>query len=259
MRYIRNFLDYCKSEFEGLSFPRTSPETTKHLEDTFLPHIFRIMKKDNSIFTECEIFPGTKIPTLNDDGWKKFQYAMLEVVFSGNPTEKLSELMGSFKENLPGGKTTDEINEILEDKETKDALNEMLELVMKTKFAGIVIEVLVEMDYDELGLDFENPEYILKLIKNPTENPSVNKFMENSQKLLKQKLESGKINQADIRQELETIRAKFQSTFGKYLNEMMGTDGNTTGNTGQQILSNSPEARRARMLARLQKKLHKKV
>jgi hypothetical protein len=41
---------------------------------------------------------------------------------------------------------------------------------------------------------------------------------------------------------------------------MLGEDaGNTTGNTTQQILSNHPEARRARMLARLQKKQQQKT
>jgi hypothetical protein len=57
------------------------------------------------------------------------------------------------------------------------------------------------------------------------------------------------------------LRAKFQSSFGKYLNEMIVGDGGggTTGNTSAQILSNSPDARRARMLARLQKKQKEKA
>ena len=40
---------------------------------------------------------------------------------------------------------------------------------------------------------------------------------------------------------------------------MLGAGGNTTGNTGQQILSNHPDARRARMLARLQRKQQEKT
>jgi len=38
----------------------------------------------------------------------------------------------------------------------------------------------------------------------------------------------------------------------------VGRDGPATGNTSEQIMSNSPEARRARMQARLQRKLHEK-
>jgi hypothetical protein len=79
--------------------------------------------------------------------------------------------------------------------------------------------------------------------------------MDRAQMLLREKIETGKINQQDLRREIETLRAKFQSAFGKYLNEsIVGAQGNTTGNTADQILSNHPEARRARMLARMQKK-----
>ena len=44
------------------------------------------------------------------------------------------------------------------------------------------------------------------------------------------------------------------------MNEMVGIhrEGEATGNTAEQIMSNSPEARRARMQARLQRKLREK-
>jgi hypothetical protein len=56
------------------------------------------------------------------------------------------------------------------------------------------------------------------------------------------------------------LKAKFQSSFGKYMKDMVGIarDRPETGNTANQIMSNSPEARRARMQARLQRKLHEK-
>ena len=76
---------------------------------------------------------------------------------------------------------------------------------------------------------------------------------------LEERIRTGRINQKELIRELETLRAKFQSTFGKYLNEMVvGQQGNTTGNTSETIMGNSPEARRARMAARLQKKLREK-
>jgi hypothetical protein len=83
--------------------------------------------------------------------------------------------------------------------------------------------------------------------------------MKRAQDLLQERIRTGRINQKELIRELETLRAKFQSTFGKYLNEMVvGQQGNTTGNTSATIMGNSPEARRARMQARLQKKLHEK-
>ena len=41
--------------------------------------------------------------------------------------------------------------------------------------------------------------------------------------------------------------------------QVLGVQGNTTGNTAAQILSNHPDARRARMMARLQKKQKEKA
>jgi hypothetical protein len=85
--------------------------------------------------------------------------------------------------------------------------------------------------------------------------------MDRAKMILEDRVKTGKINQQELVREIEMIRAKFQSAFGKYLNEMIVGDagGGTTGNTSQQILSNSPEARRARMLARLQKKQKEKA
>jgi hypothetical protein len=83
--------------------------------------------------------------------------------------------------------------------------------------------------------------------------------MQRAQEVLKERVESGKINQQELIREIEMLRAKMTSSFGKYMNEMVvGRDQPATGNTSRQILSNSPEARRARMLARLQRKQQEK-
>lgn len=85
-------------------------------------------------------------------------------------------------------------------------------------------------------------------------------IMDRARAVLEDKIKSGKIDQDALRRDIENIRAKFQSSFGKYINQaVLGEDaGNTTGNTPQVILSNHPDARRARMLARLQKKQQQK-
>jgi tRNA U54 and U55 pseudouridine synthase Pus10 len=95
----------------------------------------------------------------------------------------------------------------------------------------------------------------MEILRNPQESPVIKEIMERAQAVLEERIRTGKINQQEIAREVENIRAKFQSSFGRYLNEMIiGDQGNTTGNTAAQILSNHPDARRARMLARLQKK-----
>ena len=87
----------------------------------------------------------------------------------------------------------------------------------------------------------------------------VQTIVKRAQELLEERIRTGRINQRELIREIETLRAKFQSTFGKYMNEMMtGARGNTTGTTPETLMGNSPDARRARMQARLQKKLREK-
>ena len=78
---------------------------------------------------------------------------------------------------------------------------------------------------------------------------------------MQEKIRTGKLNQHELKRDIERIRAKFQSSFGKFLNQaVLGEDtGNGTGNTAEQILSNHPDARRARILARLQRKHEQKT
>ena len=54
-------------------------------------------------------------------------------------------------------------------------------------------------------------------------------------------------------QEFEILNSKIQEFFGESLNEALGTQKADV--ASDILLSNSPEARRARMLARLQRKL----
>jgi hypothetical protein len=121
---------------------------------------------------------------------------------------------------------------------------------------SLVGDIVQNLSFESLGLDLENPESILEMLRNPQGHAGLTELMDRAKAILEDRVSSGKLNPAELRRDIELIRAKFQSSFGKYLNEAIVGDagGGTTGNTAQQILSNHPDARRARMLARLQKK-----
>ena len=99
------------------------------------------------------------------------------------------------------------------------------------------------------------------MLRNPQQSEILNEIMLRARDVLQEKIRTGKLNQHELRRDIERIRAKFQSSFGKFLNQaVLGEDtGNTTGNTAEQILSNHPDARRARILARLQRKHEQKT
>ncbi len=261
MEHLRNLINYFKEK--GVAVPRASEELFKHLEDTFLPHLLRVLQKDNALLAEVEVFPGVKVEWTGDEKeWKLLHMALLYSVLHGNPQEKFGKILETIKSMVPGGSPqADEISKILEDEENQSSFQEILELVMNTRLASILGDIAQSVKLDDLGIDFENPEQVLNMLRNPQESPVLQELAERAKMILEERIKTGKINQQELVREIEMIRAKFQSSFGKYLNEMIVGDagGGTTGNTSQQILSNSPEARRARMLARLQKKQKEKA
>lgn len=256
METLRTLTQYFKEK--GVETPRPSDELFAHIEEVLLPHLLRVLQRDNAVLAEVELFPGIKVPWEGTDAeWKMLHVTLLRAVLSGNAQEKFGKIFETVKGIIPGlGGSTDDITKILEDEENQSSFQELLELVMNTRLASIMGDIVQAVQYDDLDLNLEDTEQLLEMLKNPRESPVLNELMTRAQAILEDRIKTGKINQQELVREIETIRAKFQSSFGKYLNELIVGDagGGTTGNTSNQILSNSPEARRARMLARLQKK-----
>lgn len=258
MEHIRNLVNLFRDAHPEL---KAREELFEHVEKTFLPHLLRVLQKDNTLLSEVDLFPGIKVDWVgSDEQWKKLHMALLYSVLHGDPKEKFGNLFDAIKQAIPGmggeASQTDEIHKILEDEETKGAMSEMLELIMSTKLVSLVGDIIGSLSLDDLNINLENPESLLEMLRNPQDHEGLKELMDRARMILEERVKSGKINPNDLRRDIEMIRAKFQSSFGKYLNEaILGDDGaERTGNTSQQILSNHPDARRARMIARLQKK-----
>jgi hypothetical protein len=260
MEHLRNLVELFKEQHPQL---KAREELFQHIETTFLPHLLRVVQRDDTLFAEVELFPGIKVDWKGgDDNWKKVHMAMIYSVLHGDPKEKFGKIMEAVKGMIPGGTAqADEMEKILADEDTQSSMGEMLELVMSTRLVSIVGDVISSLQFADLDLNLEDPEQVMELLRNPQENAALKEVMDRARAILEEKVKSGKINPKELQRDIENIRAKFQSSFGKFLNQaVLGEDaGNTTGNTAQQILSNHPDARRARMLARLQKKQQQKT
>ena len=259
MEHLRKLVDLFQETHPTL---RAREELFQHLEDTFLPHLLRVIQRDNTLLSEVEMFPGLKVEWEGtEEQWKRLHMALVYSVLHGNPKEKFGKVLEAVKGMVPGGtQQADEIQKILEDEETQNSMSEMLELIMNTRLVSLVGDVVQSLQTADLNFNFEDPEQLLQALQNPQENEMLKEIMDRARAVLEDKIKSGKIDQDALRRDIENIRAKFQSSFGKYINQaVLGEDaGNTTGNTPQVILSNHPDARRARMLARLQKKQQQK-
>jgi hypothetical protein len=185
--------------------------------------------------------------------------ALMYSVLHGDPKEKFGAIFEQLKSALPGGRQ-DEVAAILEDKATQDSLKEIIDLVMNTRLVSVVGDLVQSIKFEDLDINLEDPDELIRLMRNPQDSDALREIMARAQEILKDRIQSGKINQQELVREIEMLRAKMTSAFGKYMNEMVVGEREqpATGNTSRQILSNTPEARRARMLARLQRKQQEK-
>jgi len=264
MEQLRKLIQHCKETNPEIRFPKASEELIVHLENVLLPHLMRIIKKDNTLFEGDErvvLFPEITFTWKGtDDGWRALHVALLYAVLHGDPKEKFGKIIEQIKTMIPGGQS-DQIMSILEDKENQDSLKEMIDLVMNTRLASVVGDLIQTLGPStDLGIDFEDPNELIRMMQNPGDNEAIKELMDRAQLLLKERIQTGKIDQRELIREIEMLRAKMTSKFGKYMNEMVvgAREQPATGNTADQIMSNSPEARRARMVARLQRKLAEK-
>jgi hypothetical protein len=267
MDHLRAFIKYFKDKHPSTAFPRASDELYAHLTDVMTPHAMKLMQKDNSVFRGENVpqpFPGIDIRPMwdgSDEAWKALHMAMIFSFLQGDPKAKVAQVLEAMKHVLPEThRDTDEILKTLGTDETSSAMTEMFELLMKTRIASIVGDIAASIKLEDIGIDFERPEEILEALQHPERSQAVRQIMEQVKSMLEERIKSGKINQQELIREVEMLKAKFQSSFGTYMKEMVGIgrEGAGTGNTSEQIMSNSPDARRARMLARLQKKQREK-
>jgi hypothetical protein len=205
-------------------------------------------------------FPGIQVKwDGSDEAWQKVRMALMYSVLHGNPKEKFAAIFEQLKGAIPGGRQ-DEVMSILEDEETQNSLKEIIDLVMNTRLATVIGDLVQSIKFEDLDINLEDPDEMIRLLRNPHDSEALKEIMSRAQEILKDRIETGKINQQELIREIEMLRAKMTSSFGKYMNEMVvgQREQPATGNTSRQILSNSPEARRARMMARLQRKLGEK-
>jgi hypothetical protein len=257
MEHLRNLVKLFNEKHPEL---KAREEHFEHIENVLLPHLLRVIQRDDKLLSEIELFPGLKVEWEGtEDNWKKLHMAMVYSVLHGNPKEKFGKILEAVKGFMPGNSTqADEVQKILENEDTQSSMSEIFELIMSTRLVSLVGDVMQAIPLE--GLELDDPEKLLDMLRNPQGSPILMEMMDRAKMILEEKVKSGKINPTELRRDIEMIRAKFQSSFGKYLNEaMLGENAhNTTGNTAEQILSNHPDARRARMIARLQKKQQQK-
>lgn len=254
------FVKELQTSFPDVQIVEEDTDTTvKHIEATYYSDLMKVLQRDESFFGTARTFYGVNLSELwtthetkRDTLWKHTQMIVFASFLHGDIKDKIGTVMGAMKGmwNM-SGQENDDVSKILNDEESEGHFKEILEYLQNTRLAKVFMEIVETFNIDELELNFENPQEIIELLRNP-EHPKMKKVITKIQKIIQTKMERGEFTQQQVLSEVEGIKAKVQSLFGNVFNDMLG--GRRADVPAGVLMGTSPEARRQRMLARLQKK-----
>ena len=228
--------------------------------ETFYPDLLQIFQKDTAFFSKERILFGVDLSrhTIDEDIWKHLQMSLFSSFFHGDMKRKMGTLLETAKSIWSAsGQSSDEVDRILNDEKTQDHLQDLYEYVTNLRSAKVCLSLLEEIDVDALGITLENPAELMEMVRNP-EHPTMKKCIGAVQKQLQSKLQRGELTQQQLQGDIEGLKLKVQGLFGNVLNESL-LGGRRADVPSTVLMSNSPEARRQRMLARLQRKQREKT
>jgi len=253
---FKAFLNDLRTDFPSEEF-KFQQSDIGDFEEFVTPKILKVLQRDKTLFEEpFEMFekdlsPMLRVSSKLDIYWKHIQSCSFSAFLSGDMKTKLSKLLETFKDSFGNG-NENELDKVLGTEESRTKVSEILEFVMTTRLAKVVTSLVETIDISSLGIDFDNPEDMLKSIQEPS-----NKIMETIMKKVKDELDTrlrrGDFTKEQLVRDIENIKMKVQEAFGDMFNDMLG--GRKADVPSAAILGNTPEARRARMIARMRRKV----
>jgi hypothetical protein len=225
--------------------------------ESFYPDIVKIIQKDETFFEQERLVFGRNISEQNHEAvWKNMIPCMIGSFFHGDIREKVGNLTSIIKNVWnSSGQENDEISAVLNNEKSEGHFKEILDYILNSRLIKIFTSLVESIDISEFDFDFENTAELLEMFKNP-ENPKFQKMAQKVQAVVKDKIRKGHIDQKVIVSEMEAIKAKVMGLFGNVFNDALG--GRKADVPSAVIMGNSPEARHARIVARLKRKLQEK-
>jgi len=229
--------------------------------ELFYPYVSLIIQKDSSFFNEDRTVFGRNLSKLDETKrdliFKNLVPCMIASFFHGDIKKKVGKISEIIK-NLwnASGQKNDAVTNILNDEASEGRFKDILDFILQSRLVKIFKSLMESFDMSEFELNIEDPTELIEMLKNP-ENPAIKKIVTKIQNTIKDKIRRGEFDQNTITREIEAIKAKVMSLFGNVFNDALG--GRREGNVpAAAIMGNSPEARRQRMIARMQRKLQEK-
>jgi hypothetical protein len=263
-KILGEFMEYLKTVQPDAVLPEYSiPAVVTELEDAYIPSILRILQKDDTFFSEPRMLAGINLTdfvneTTKETIWKHLQSCMFASFLDGDLKGKLTKILDVAK-NLwnSSGQENSEVTRILNDENSQGHIQELIDYLSETRIAKLCMKLFEEIDFEDMAseINLEKMDDVVEMMKNP-DNPVMKRIITRIQTTLQQKMQHGEFSQQQIMSEIEAIKAKIQGLFGNIFNDMLG--GRRADVPATVLMGNTPEARRQRMVARLQKKQREK-
>ena len=263
-KMFKKFLMDLHSKFPE-HFPQTKISETE-IEDfhrIFIQQSLEIFKRDPVLWETPKLLFGYDLSELwkNSDShsiiWDNLQACLLSSMFHGKFEAKLEgnmPLISTLLKSFIGENS--EIDSILNDDSKKSAISDFFEFLKETKLAALILSVFGKIDVSKLDVNVTSFEEIQGKLETMQTDPAMLKIQSELKGILEDKAKSGEFSKEIVTQEIQKIKLKVQELFGDAFNDILGTRKAEV--PAELITSNTPEARRARMLARLQRKLKAK-
>lgn len=273
-KILKECFDDMRKEFPSvvsaldMNYPEAIDYKTEveRFKNEIQPHFMAVIKRDDSLFSvPREFLRGIDFSELYKDASSKkkemiWTYTRMFLVCSYLGSD-IMETVKTMWSKFTGNASTDEVDNILKDESTQSGIHDLLETLKETRIFKLGMEVMENLNVESLGLDeidFTDIPGLIEMVKNP-EHPVTKKAIGAVQSLIEQKMRTGSLKREDFIREIEMLKEKFKHSLGKlFKTEIFGEAAERQTNTAETIMSNHPEARRARMLARLQRKVGKK-
>lgn len=232
-----------------------------YFTEVYRPLAMDFIKKNEDLFKEPRFFlRGIDFSTFYGELSSKEKNNVWDFLRTGLVASYIGDdWMNTIKDlwTKSTGKSSDEIDEVLNDTTTKNNIEELLEFFKETRIFKLGMEMLESFKLSQFGLeeiDFTDPAKLLDILKNPETNPVMQRAMKAVGTFIENKVRTGAIRKEDLVSEIEMLREKFKHSLGKIFKESLFGESTRETQTAEVLLSSSPDARRARMLARLQRK-----
>ena len=250
---------FCKEVFLEESIEISVDKNVAEFE-TFYPAIAQIIQKDNSFFNEDRVVFGRNLSSMDEarreDIWKNLVPCMIGSFFHGDIKKKVGSISEIIKNVWnASGQTNDAVTSVLNDEKSQGHFQEILDFILNSRLVKIFTNLVESFDLSDFDLKIDNPMELIEMIKDP-ENPMVKKITQKIHATIQEKIQRGEFTQQTIMMEVEAIKAKVISLFGNIFSDALG--GRKGDIPVQTLMGNSPEARRQRMIARMQRKVREK-